>query len=180
MMRKITGLAATALLFGAIAAQPAAAQARGYVGFGGGLSIPTGDFADGFKTGWLGQVVAGITGPSGVLGGRIDGQYVRHSPDVGTGHIRMIGVNGDLVWTPGKRPAKMHPYLLGGVGFYNAKASGATDGETKFAFNLGAGLQIHLKDRMDFFAEGRWVSIRSDPGSTNFIPIVVGLRFGGV
>jgi opacity protein-like surface antigen len=180
MMRKITGLAVTALLVGAVTATPATAQARGYFGFGAGLSLPTGDFGDGLKTGWLGQVVAGITGASGVIGGRIDGQYVRHSPDVGTGHFRMIGVNADLVWTPGKRPAKMHPYLLGGVGFYNGKSSGATaDGDTKFAFNLGAGLQVHLKDGMDFFAEGRWISVRSDP-TTNFIPIVLGLRFGGI
>jgi opacity protein-like surface antigen len=180
MTRKTTGLVAAALLVGMVAATPGSAQARGYFGFGGGLSVPTGDFAEGFKTGWLGQFVAGITGASGMIGGRIDGQYVRHSLDVGTGNVRMIGVNGDLVWTPGRRPAKLHPYLMGGVGFYNAKASNATEGETNFAFNLGAGLQVHLKEGMDFFAEGRWISVRSDPGSTNFIPIVLGLRFGGI
>jgi opacity protein-like surface antigen len=178
-MRKIAGLVASALLLSA-AATPVAAQARGYFGFGAGLSLPTGDFGDDFKTGWLGQVVAGITGASGKIGARIDGQYVRHSPDGGTGHLRMIGVNGDLVWTPGKRPANVHPYLLGGIGFYNGKFSGGGDGESDLAFNLGAGVQVHIKDGMDFFAEGRWISVRSDPQSTNFIPIVLGLRFGGI
>ena len=179
MMRKITGLAVTALLLGAVGAKPATAQARGYIGFGGGLAVPTGDFNNCCKTGLLGQVIAGITGPSGVLGGRIDGMYARNNvKSPGSGHATHLGVNADLVWTPGKRPAKMHPYLLGGVGFFNSEF-GNFD-ETKFAWNAGAGLQVHLGGRMDFFGEARYLSIQTTDGSTNMIPIVIGLRWGGV
>jgi opacity protein-like surface antigen len=108
------GLAAAALLM-AVTAQNATAQARGYIGFGAGLSLPVGDFKDCCKTGWLGQVIAGVTGASGMIGGRIDGNYIRNSVK-GTGglHSTLLGANLDLVVTPGKRPAKVHPYLLGG------------------------------------------------------------------
>lgn len=180
MRRRTTILIATALLLTGAAA-PAAAQARGYIGFGAGVSIPAGTFADSFKLGWLGQVVAGITGPSGVLGGRIDGTYGQNSvKGTGSGHLSLFGANADLVWTPGKRPAKAHPYLLGGVGFYNSKPSGVGTSQTKFAWNAGAGLQVHTGNRMDFFAEARYISVQATGGNLNFIPITVGLRFGGI
>ena len=179
MMRKITGLAATALLFGAIAATPAAAQARGYVGFGAGVAVPTGDFKNCCKTGFLGQVVAGITGASGVLGGRVDGMYIRNNvKSPGSGHATHLGVNLDVVWTPGKRPASVHPYLLGGIGFFNSEF-GNFD-ETKFAFNAGAGLQVHMGAQMSFFGEARYLSVQTTGGSTNMIPIAIGLRWGGI
>lgn len=179
MRRKITGLAAAALLAGTLGASPALAQARGYIGLGAGVALPMGDFKNCCKTGFLGQVVAGITGASGMLGGRIDGMYIRNRvKGTGTGHSTHVGVNADLVWTPGKRPAKVHPYLLGGIGFFNSKFGNF--GETKFAFNLGAGLQVHVGGRMDFFGEARYLSVQTEGGSTNMIPIAVGLRWGGI
>jgi opacity protein-like surface antigen len=65
---------------------------------------------------------------------------------------------------------------------FNVKFSGTGvtgDGETKFAFNAGAGLQVHLGNRMDFYTEVRYLNIRTED-STSLIPIVIGLRFGGV
>ncbi len=59
MRRKLVGLAATALLIAA-SAQPASAQARGYVGFGAGVTLPLGSFKDEAKLGWLGQVLGGV------------------------------------------------------------------------------------------------------------------------
>lgn len=179
--RLISFAMATLLLAGA--SQSAAAQARGYVGFGAGLSLPMGDFKDCCKLGWLGQVVAGITGSSGMIGGRIDGMYAANkikgaSSTYSAGTVKLFGANADIVLTPGKRPAKVHPYFLGGVGFYNAKSSG--DGVTKFAFNLGAGLQFHTGNQMSVFTEARFISIQTDPGKTNFIPISIGLRWGGI
>jgi hypothetical protein len=165
-----------------LAAGGAQAQARGYIGFGGGVSIPSGDFADEVGTGWLGQVVAGITGPTGKFGGRINGSYARHSFDTlldDDPNIRFIGVMGDVVFTPGQPEAKLRPYLLGGLGFQNGKDNTATaEGETNFAFNFGGGVNIAM-GRMKLFIEGRWLSVRSDPVSANMIPITAGLRFGG-
>jgi opacity protein-like surface antigen len=181
MKRTIAGFVATGMLTVALAA-PAAAQARGYVGFGAGLSLPTGDFGDGVKTGWLGQVIAGITGPSGMLGGRIDGMYVRHSWEgTADGSTTLFGANADLVVSPGSGASKVRPYLLGGVGFFNGKdkvAGVSSDGETKFAFNVGGGLQVKAGSRMHVFLEGRYISVRTE-NAIGFIPISVGLRWGG-
>jgi len=182
MKRTIAGFVATGMLAVALAT-PAAAQARGYVGFGGGVSVPTGNFADTYKTGWTGQVIAGITGPNGMLGGRIDGMYVRHSLD-GTvdGSTALLGANGDLVLSPGSADAKLRPYLLGGVGFFNVKRKlGSTEfpSETKFAFNLGGGVRLAAGSRMSVFLEGRYISVQTEANSTGFIPIAIGLRWGG-
>ena len=182
MRRTIAGLVATGLLTVGLAA-PAAAQARGYVGFGGGLSLPTGDAGEGLKMGWVGQVIAGITGPSGKFGGRIDGMYVRHSFD-GTvdGSTALFGANGDLVFSPGSQTGKIRPYLLGGVGFFNVKSEVGTvesEGVTKFAWNAGAGLRFGGGGKASFFIESRYISVSTDPESFGFIPISVGVRFGG-
>jgi hypothetical protein len=173
------------LVAGAVASLAAGgvqAQARGYIGFGGGVSIPSGDFADVVGTGWLGQVVAGITGPTGKIGGRINGTYTRHAFDTPLDddpNIRFIGVMGDVVFSPGSGEAKLRPYLLGGLGFQNGKDNTVTaEGETDFAFNFGGGVNFAM-GRIKLFVEGRWLSIRSDPASANMIPISVGLRFGG-
>ncbi len=183
MKRILRGVLAVTLV-GTVAASSVQAQARGYVGFGGGVSIPTGDFADGNTTGWMGQVIAGITGPTGVVGGRISGSYIRHSIDdpLIEGNNRIIGAMGDVVFSPGLAEAKLRPYLLGGVGFQNGKADldgvSGEQSETEFAFNFGAGVTIAV-GRIKVFAEGRWLSIRTEGEAVNLIPLTIGLRFGG-
>jgi opacity protein-like surface antigen len=179
MKRMLAGLVASGFLL-AGAAAPAAAQARGYIGFGAGAAIPIGDFADGDKLGWLGQVIAGLTGPSGRLGGRIDGDYSRHSfKGTSSGHTTLFGANADVVFNFGT--AKARPYLLAGVGFYNVKESigSVSSSTTKGAFNGGAGVNIKTSGNMAVYLEGRFISVRAEGGSLNFIPLSIGLRWGG-
>jgi len=185
MKRTFAGLVASGILM-AVAAAPAAAQARGYVGFGAGAAIPVGDFATSDKLGWLGQVIAGITGPSGRLGGRIDGDYSRNSyKGTVAGHTGLFGANADVVVNFGTKASKARPYLLAGVGFYNAKFTGSNgtystgSSETKGAFNGGAGVNIKTSGNMGVYVEGRFISIRASGGSLNYIPLSVGLRWGG-
>ena len=180
MKRISAGIVATGLLCLAFSA-PLAAQARGYVGFGGGISIPTGDLADFAKTGWLGQVVAGITGPNGRIGGRVDGYFLKHSYDITDASLRFLGANADIVVSPGAMDAKIRPYLLGGIGIANGKekiGDVESDGETKFSFNAGAGLTVKAVSRMSLYVEGRWMSVRTE-NALSMIPITVGLRIGG-
>jgi len=181
MNRKARGMLVAGLLTLA-GAQVAGAQARGYVGFGGGVSIPTGEFADAVNTGVMGQVVAGITGPTGVIGGRVNGTYTHHGFDlVDDARIRFIGAMGDVVFSPGVADAKLRPYLLGGLGFQNFSETDPLGGddfsETEFAFNFGGGVNIAL-GRMKLFIEGRWLSIRTED-AVSLIPLSIGLRFGG-
>lgn len=164
-----------------IAASGAEAQARGYFGFGAGVSVPTGDFGDGYKVGWLAQVVAGITGPTGVIGGRVNGSITRHNHDtLNDNTAKLVGAMGDLVFSPGSGGAKVRPYLLGGIGFQNVKleAGPLESSVTELAYNFGAGLTVALS-KASLFVEGRWLSVQTDPSSTNLIPISIGLRFGG-
>jgi opacity protein-like surface antigen len=185
MKRMLVGLAASGFLMAAAAA-PAAAQARGYIGFGAGAAIPTGSFADFDKLGWLGQVIAGITGPSGRLGGRIDGDYSRHSyKSPASGHDGLFGANADVVLNFGMATSKARPYVLAGVGVYNVKSTGAGGtyasgtSVTKGAFNGGAGVNIKTSGNMAVYLEGRFISIRASGGSLSFIPLSIGLRWGG-
>ena len=182
-MKRLT----TALMVGtlglALAGLPrtANAQARGYVLLGGGVAIPVGDFHDaGAKTGWLAQVAGGITAPSGVLGGRVNGTFSRNGFTDSDEHFRIIGAMGDLVVSP-KMQGSIAPYVLGGVGFQNGKATdtGVTEnGVTKFAWNAGAGIGFRAGS-IGIYLEGRFLSIRTPGSATNLIPISAGIRWGG-
>jgi opacity protein-like surface antigen len=186
MRRIAVGLMGPALML-ALMAAPAAAQRanhhHAYIGIGGGLALPTGDYADAFKTGWNLDALAGFTTRGGIWGGRVDLMWAQNNLKLGlNGHERLLGLNGDIVLTPGHRPANWHPYLLAGIGVYNGKetATGVSGSETKFAFNGGAGVQIHTGHRSDVFLEGRFVSVRISGNALNFVPITVGFRWGGV
>src|SRR5207302_10495247 len=76
------------------------------------------------------------------------------------------------------------PYLLAGGGVYNLKIK-ATSGsatidtsETKFTWDFGGGATFGAGPA-SFFAEIRYVSIQESGGSTKFVPITVGVTFGG-
>src|ERR1041385_7278223 len=120
MRRILVGIGLFALLF-VVPTRPAAAQARGYVGAGAGVLIPTGDYADAVKTGWIGHVVAGVSGPKGLLGGRVNGSFERNKFDVGDDNFRFVGAMGDVVVSPMTGGGMARPYFLGGVGFQNGK-----------------------------------------------------------
>jgi hypothetical protein len=178
-MKRIVVGAVVLGLAQALAGQPAAAQARGYVGFGGGVNVPIGTFNDAVKTGWLGQVVAGITGPKGRLGGRVDGTFARNGFDVGGGNFRLLGAIGDLVLSPMTGSGKTRPYFLAGLGFQSGKANTSTTSSTKFAFDFGLGLTIKAGRNAAVFGEGRYLSVHTDPDTFNMLPISIGVRFGG-
>lgn len=166
---------------GSLAGQGNTMRARGYFGIGGGLSVPVGDYGDLTKTGWVGDIFAGLTTKGGLLGGRLDAIWAQNGNSDDDGHTRFLGVNADVVITPGHRPAKVHPYFLGGVGLLNGKstATGVSGSDTKFAINAGAGVQVHTGHRMDVFLEARFITVRTS-NALNFLPIVFGLRWGGI
>lgn len=178
MRRIIVGIAALGISL-ALAARPAGAQARGYVGFGGGVGFPTAEYNTLVKTGWLGQVVAGITGPRGRFGGRIDGTFAKNNLEIGGGYDRFLGVMADLVLSPKTGRARTRPYLLGGIGFQSGKNSVFQTTDTKFAFNAGVGVTIKLGTQTSVYAEGRFLSVRTSPDAFNMFPISAGLRLGG-
>jgi hypothetical protein len=74
------------------------------------------------------------------------------------------------------------PYALAGGGFYNVKITNpngllaVSTSESKFAYGVGAGVKVGVGPAR-FFAEGRYVSIRSNPHRT-LIPLTVGVTVG--
>jgi hypothetical protein len=156
------------------------AQARGYVLLGGGLAIPVGDYhkVETAKTGWLAQIAGGITLPSGIIGGRVNGTFMRNGFSNGTDHVRIIGAMGDVVVSP-KMQGNLAPYLLAGIGFQNGKSNAAgTEGSTNFAWNAGAGIGVRAGS-IGVFVEARFLSVSTDLFKTNLIPISAGIRWGG-
>jgi outer membrane protein with beta-barrel domain len=177
-MTRLTAAMVGAVALLVIGAPTAAkAQARGYIMLGPGIAIPVGDYKDdGAKTGWLVQVAGGVS--SGMIGGRINGSFIRNGIEGTSENVRILGAMADLVVSP-RTSGKVGPYLLGGVGFQNGKNSTpGSSGETKFAWNAGAGFVVQAGG-IGIFVEGKFLSVRTPGSSTNLIPISAGIRWGG-
>src|SRR5713101_5643621 len=129
-------------------------------GLGGGLLAPMSDYKNVDKVGWHATLNANFAIPM--------------SP---------VGIANLVYKIPVPAPI-VKPYLLAGGGVYNVKIK-ATQGsttidtsETKFTWDFGGGATFGAGPA-SFFAEIRYVSIQESGGSTKFVPITVGVMFGG-
>lgn len=183
-MKRMLHAAVALVLVSLVAASAAQAQtARASFFLGGGATIPTGDFGDGFKTGWNGVGGVNIMLPGVPFGIRVDGMYSQNKLDAAgsDAKIKIFGGNADAVFAFGAPGSMVKPYVLAGVGAANAKfddGAGFSDSETKFAFNGGAGINFMLSS-VTIFVEGRYFSISTSGSNTNYIPVSVGVKFGG-
>ena len=180
MKRILTGVLAFALV------APATARAQGArFGLGGGLTLPTGDYGNADKTGWhvLGKIDFHI--PMSPIGIRVDGSYGQTShktsfaPD---GNTKLAGGTVDVVWNVPMAAPMTKPYLFAGAGLYNVNVKSpslpAIDTSlTKVAFGGGVGLSVGVGP-VHAFVEGRFLSVRTEGGATNFIPVTAGVSFG--
>lgn len=171
-----------ALVVAAVSAGGAARlHAQGtQLGLGGGVIIPTGDYATADKLGWhgLGLVEFGL--PASPASIRLDAMYGQTSHKNASGNTKLAGGTADLVWHAGPSTAPARLYLLGGIGYYNVKVDVTVLGsasESKFAFDFGAGVSTGIGSTK-FFGEARFISVRTSGGATNFIPITAGVMFG--
>ena len=94
-----------------------------------------------------------------------------------TGQIRARGTTG-----------KMRPYGMGGLGLYSVKGEvdGTSETESKFGFNLGAGLQFmpNPTSSMSFGLEARWHSVfdawineDGEDAALDMITLMAGINF---
>ena len=151
-------------------------------GIGGGLLMPLGTYKDFDKMGWVAGADATYWLMGAPVGIRADVQYSQTSEKSGVGAhtTKIIGGLAEVVYALGKKADPVRPYLLGGIGYYNVKVSvtGASASESKVGFGGGAGLAFKLgPSGARFFVEGKYVSVSTSGGSTNFLPIRVGVRF---
>jgi Outer membrane protein beta-barrel domain len=141
-----------------------------------GAALPVGDLGDGLDMGF--HVGAGLElrpafSPVGL---RFDGGFDRMGFEGGGGNLSIWSVTGNAVLSPMASPL----YFIGGIGFYstdlNVDDGPDFDSETDFGFNLGAGFSLPLTG-FSTFVEARWHNVNTEGESSQFIPIVFGIRF---
>ena len=175
---------AAALALGMLLSAPAA-RAQTQFSIGGGVGIPLGDFDDVAKMGWQGTAAVSFVPATMPVGFQLDGNYSQYSDDSSLDlKEQFIYGTGNIVYRfATATESTFRPYLIGGGGVYNMKPTGDDvigdpGSETKFGVNAGAGFDIKAGG-VGLFLEGRFHSIFTEGSNTQFIPINVGLRFGG-
>jgi hypothetical protein len=152
---------------------------------GGGVSIPTGDFGDASDIGWQGTAAISFVPRSMPIGFQFDGTYSRFGVDGPLDiNTQFIYGTGNVVYKfSSSEGTRFRPYLIGGLGLYNVKAVGddalSDASETDFGINAGAGFDFKAGGA-GLFIEGRFHNVFSEgPSDAQFIPITLGIRFGG-
>ncbi len=187
----VKGAAAVAL--GLMLSAPAARAQGAEFSLGGGASIPLSDYGDIAKTGFNGMVAVSFAPSSFPLGIQIDGMYQRLKfEDVVPGgrSSQILQGTGNLIYKfKTSEESTFRPYLIGGVGIYNFKAVSGDDvagpgvgnsGNTGTDFGLNGGAGFDFKaGAVGLFLEGRFHNVFTDGSDAKFIPITVGVRFGG-
>jgi opacity protein-like surface antigen len=105
------------------------------------------------------------------------------------GNVNILSVNANVKWSLLPIPV-VSPYLTGGIGLaqvntgdltvkYNGSDAGRfpkVEGQSKTAFNVGAGVDLKLGG-VALFAEAKYTWILTEGNSTRYIPISVGITF---
>jgi opacity protein-like surface antigen len=140
----------------------------------GGAALPVGDSQDAIKTGYTVGGALDFRAPLSPVGVRAELTYSGFDAKVGSGTLKDLGVNGNLVyWLSNPTPAK--PYLTGGPSWSHQSVEGF-DGVNAWGFNLGGGLQFALGElgtRLDL----RYRRLSKDGSSFSVIPITFGITF---
>ena len=165
---------------------------------GGALSVPSSPegFSDGWKTGYHGMAGVGYKmSPKFQLVGKLE--YHNFSADVsnypdldgGNAKIMMYGVDGRFSLGLPMTPIK--PFFFGGGGIAHVEWDEFTgtnlitstlnsylpEAENKFYYNAGAGVEFAFGPTMNFFVQGRYVSVATEGEKMSYIPITLGLKF---
>jgi hypothetical protein len=156
-----------------IAVAPAGLAAQASFFVAGGVVMPTGDYGDFATTGYGAMGGLNLSLPALPVNARVEALYLYNGHDdaIDEGSTSLYGGMASATY------AFMGPtglYLVGGVGYmnhyYNAPSGGTSEGEWDFTWGIGGGINFGK-----LFGEVRYMT----RGDTKFIPIMVGIRFGG-
>lgn len=202
MTRAIATLATLAALT-AVAARPCHAQGRFgasssrpiSIGLAGGMTVPTSDTRDAFKSGAHVEGFIKLHLPGGFPAFRAALNYEKldikqlvgvpgaATTTTATAQTAILGALGQLQFDLIRGP--ISPYVVAGVGAFNLKAEGtdATASKSKMEFGIdgGAGLAIRLGP-ISAFAEARMRNVYTNTGwidtkSIKAVPVSFGLMF---
>lgn len=155
---------------------PSPGQAQNpFIFVGGGLTIPTGDYADATKTGWMGTAGFGVPVAAGKASIGLEGYYGSNSFDVGDGSIDLFGGAAWLAYRF-REPGTVSPYLIGSAGALRADAPDPAEPETRFSWSAGVGIDVPVSGSVSLYIEGRYMRAGGDLG-IGFIPLFAGLSF---
>lgn len=186
MKRLAMSLLAVAVGAGLSAAGAEAQQATRFdFALGGGVSVPTGDFDNAAKLGWHGMAAVRMLPQALPVGFQVDGNFARLSDESSLDIASQLiyGTGNVLYQFRTSESSRFQPYLIGGVGVYNLDVKGNdvpanVNSETKVGLNAGAGFDFKA-GAASLFAEGRFHNVFTDVSDTQFIPVTLGVRFGG-
>ena len=164
------------------AAQDAAVRPMTF-GVSGGLSMPVGDLGDGVKSGFNAGAHLAFKPATFPFGVRVEGQFNRFAYEATSdANLQIISGTANAVFGVPAASSAFRPYVIGGIGVYNAKSSvetavgDASNSDTNFGLNAGAGIEFGLSG-LATFVEARFNSIFSEGSKSNFIPITFGIKF---
>jgi hypothetical protein len=164
-----------------------------YIGVGGGATVPTGNFDNGFKTGWNITVPIGWQSSESPWGVRVDASYDRATGRTFGG----TSLNDASIWSGMLDLTLLLPfgnngtglYFMGGGGVHHfsygstfnsntpVPYTGTTSGsQTKLGVNGGVGLNFSL-GATSMFVESRYINVFTPGKNTNYVPIVLGFKF---
>ena len=164
------------LVAGLLTAAPAVSHAQS-ISIAGGLALPVGDFADVDQSGFNGTLGFNFGAPLIPVGARIEGAYngFNHKNNI-AGDTRVMSVTANALVGMGM------PYLIGGVGYYNARIKTTvgtltgSESEGGAGFNIGGGLTFPLPT-LSPFVEIRYHQMLGDNDGIKFVPITFGIKF---
>ncbi|HSU98072.1 MAG TPA: outer membrane beta-barrel protein [Gemmatimonadaceae bacterium] len=186
-----------------LSASVAAAQGGSIIdpisfGISGGVSVPTGDLANGdgrftgVNTGYNVTGSLGVSLPVVPFSLRGDIAYdgfgtknvslaANNNPATGAfnADVRIIGFTANVVFPVHLPFPIVRPYLIGGGGVYNVRTSPTTGGSTSqsnFGFNIGAGVSVPFV-LFNGFIEARYHDVSQNHADLSFVPITVGVMF---
>ena len=179
--------AVAALALGTLVSTSALHAQGAEFSLGGGADLPLGDFNDVAKTGFHGLAGVSVVPANWPVGIQVDGNYSQFKDDTAlpVDKYQLIYGTANIVYKfKTAEESRFHPYLIGGGGVYNFKSkgdgafSGIDASETKFGINAGAGFDIKAGGA-GVFIEGRFHDVFTTGSNTKFIPLTIGVRFGG-
>ena len=169
MTRRLLAVLAASVL----AAAPATLHAQSF-SLAGGLAMPTSDCGKAEQSGYNGTIGLNCGAPLIPVGARLEGSIngFNHKNNI-SGDTRVLSATANAIVGLGM------PYLIGGLGYYNARVNVAPLGDaTKSGagFNLGAGLTFPLP-ALSPYVEVRYHQMTGDASDVKFMPITFGIKF---
>lgn len=166
----------TVLAAGLLAAAPATLRAQS-ISLAGGLALPVGDLNKGEQTGYNATLGLNFGAPLVPVGARIEGSIngFNHKNNV-AGDLRVMSATANAIFNLGA------PYLIGGLGYYNARVKVTSLGVSSEASESGAGINIGGGIRFPLgtlspFAEIRYHQMLGNNDGVKFVPITFGIQF---